>query len=208
MAQPDSSDDEEGAHEHDVREQEELLFAANANLGRGTSTDLLVLSEWPPPPRPATAPGAHDAGLEYGANAADIAAENMAAIIADLEDDGPKAMTTALKRKQPIFAPSPNRCPACRRIMFTLLSTGADRCKNQKCPVSRGITGGGERSAKKAARDSAEAAPLMVDREQRPAAAAAQRQVAAWVNEALGARASNGHIFAIGAIVELRQNGS
>jgi hypothetical protein len=69
-AQPDSSDDEEGDHEHDVREQEELLIACAANIGRGTSTDPLVLSERQPPPRPATAPGAHDAGLDYGASAA------------------------------------------------------------------------------------------------------------------------------------------
>ena len=112
MAQPDSSDDEEGAREHDVLEQEELLIAAAANHGRGTSTDPLVLSERQPPPRPATAPGAHDAGLDYGASAADIAAENMAAIIADLEDDGPKAMPNVLKRKRPSTAPSQNRCSA------------------------------------------------------------------------------------------------
>ena len=86
--------------------------------------------------------------------------------------------------------------------MRTLLSTGADRCNNQKCPVSR-ITAGGERSAKKAARDSAEAAPLMVDRERRPAAAAAQRQVAAGIR----ASAQNGHAFAVGTCVELRHRG-
>jgi hypothetical protein len=126
-AQPDSSDDEEGDHEHDVREQEELLIACAANIGRETSTDPLVLSERQPPPRPATAPGAHDAGLDYGASA---------------------AMTRVPKRKQRIFEPSQNRCPACQRRMYSLLSTGADRCQNPKCPV-RFITGGGERSAKK-----------------------------------------------------------
>ena len=183
-AQPDSSDDEEGDHEHDVREQEELLIACAANIGRGTSTDPLVLSERQPPPRPATAPGAHDAGLDYGASA---------------------AMTRVPKRKQRIVSePSQNRCPACQRRMRTLLSTGADRCRNPKCSV-RFITGGGERSAKKAARASDEAAPLMVDRERRPAAAAAQRQVVAWISEALGPRAQNGHAFAVGACVELRQ---
>ena len=149
MAQPDSSDDEEGAHEHDVREQEELLIAAAANLGRGTSTDPLVLSEWQPPPRPATAPGAHDAGLEYDANAADIAADNMAAHIAD-------SMPKVLKRKQPIVAPSPNRCPSCHSKMRTYLPTGANNCRRAKCRV---LAGGSEHSAKKAARASARAAP-------------------------------------------------
>jgi len=169
----------EGDHEHDVREQEELLIACAANIGRGTSTDPLVPSERQPPPRPATAPGAHDAGLDYGASA---------------------AMTRVPKRKQRRSdEPSQNRCPACQWRMRTLLSTGADRCQNPKCPV------GGERSAKKAARASDEAAPLMVDRERRPAAAAAQRRVVAWISEALGPRAQNGHAFAVGACVELRQ---
>ena len=207
-ALPDSSDDEAGDHEHDVRVQEELLITCAANIGRGTSTDPLVLSERQPPPRPATAPGAHDAGLDYGASAADIAAENMAAHgLAAMADDRPKAMPRVPKRKQPIDAPSLNRCPACQRKMRTLLSTGAERCKNKKCP-NHGITGGGERSAKKAARDSAEAALLMVDRERRPAAAAAQRQVAAWISKSLGPRAQNGHTFAVGAFAELHQKGS
>ena len=39
----------------------------------------------PPPP---TAPGAHDAGIEYGEIAPDIAADNMAAHIAAVTDFG------------------------------------------------------------------------------------------------------------------------
>ena len=45
-----------------------------------------------PPP---TAPGAHDAGIDYGENAADIAADNMAAHIAA---EGDKEMAPALSR--------------------------------------------------------------------------------------------------------------
>ena len=44
-----------------------------------------------PPPPPPTAPGAHDAGIDYGEIAADIAADNMAAHIAAATDFGETA---------------------------------------------------------------------------------------------------------------------
>ena len=63
----DSSDDEEGApRRHDVREQEELLIAFNATVGCETSYDELHRSA-----------ASHEAGIDYGENAADIAAANM-----------------------------------------------------------------------------------------------------------------------------------
>lgn len=45
----------------------------------------------------------------------------------------------------------------------------------------------------------------MVDRERRQAAAAASGNLAVWISETLGPRAQNGHAFAVGACVELRQ---
>jgi hypothetical protein len=44
-----------------------------------------------------------------------------------------KAMPKVPKRKSH-HEPSTAKCPACRRQMTTLLSTGADRCHNPKCP--------------------------------------------------------------------------
>ena len=55
----------------------------------GNGAHGVVCSEMPSPPPP-TAPGAHDAGIDYGEIAAEIAADNMAAHIAAM-DRAPRA---------------------------------------------------------------------------------------------------------------------
>ena len=80
--------------------QDPITTAAAATGGSGgvapgkSNIPVHALVQPPPPPlvmkRPLpTAPGAHDAGIEYGEIAADIAADNMAAHIAAMADNMP-----------------------------------------------------------------------------------------------------------------------
>ena len=68
---------------------------------REQHSSLEMANPYMPPP---TAPGAHDAGIDYGENAADIAADNMAAHIAA---EGDKEMLPALLTSHPLPAPDP-----------------------------------------------------------------------------------------------------